>query len=209
MCFHCGKLELINVSLTKTFFTLPDPAAAALERTVVCGHWELLPPGPRGKEEQKPPSRCRIKCQLQATASERGLDTRKRWMIVFLSRSQGFGWAEFRACQIRSLCYTEHKPPWNVKKNQQEKKNLPNANSGEIFVSRLLQMLQLFFHIALSLGSTLPQLEGGIHLCYLIPELFELLSHEKKKLFRLCDNFICGKPWFIPNSPPLKVFSPP
>ena len=46
-------------------------------------------------------------------------------------------------------------------KIQQEKKNLSNANSGEIFVSRLLQMLQLFFHIALCLGSTLPQLEGS------------------------------------------------
>ena len=110
MCFkfHCGKLELINISLT-TIFTLPDRVAAALERTTRnCSH-----PG-RGEKNKTPPWCRRLPTSSQPAA-----------LLVFLS---GFFCADFRACHIRSLCYMEHKPPWVVRwkfsKTRQDKKNI-------------------------------------------------------------------------------------
>lgn len=70
MCFkfHCGKLELINVSLT-TIFTLPDRVAAALERTTRnCSH-----PG-RGEKNKTPPWCRRLPTSSQPAA-----------LLVFLS----------------------------------------------------------------------------------------------------------------------------
>lgn len=132
MCFkfHCGKLELINVSLT-TIFTLPDRVAAALERTTRnCSH-----PG-RGEKNKTPPW-----CRRLPTSSQPAT------LLVFLS---GFFCTDFRACHIRSLCYMEHKPPWVVRwkfsKTRQKKKHIQKTSpkyTGEIFVSRL-QILQFY-----------------------------------------------------------------